>query len=58
MGSAGRILIIPKGKYDESETYELPPFVGKNVTGIARYYNSNLSQHSYTQWSDEEKEIR
>ena len=23
--------------------YELPPFVGDNVTGDPRYYNSNLS---------------
>ena len=42
---------------DEKEAYELPPFIGKNVTGIARYYNSNLSQHPYSQWSAEEKEL-
>ena len=41
---------------DENEAYELPPFVGKNVTGIARYYNSCLSQHPYSQWSEEEKQ--
>ena len=28
---------------DEEHTYSLPPFVGKNVTGDARYYNSCLS---------------
>lgn len=27
---------------DESVEYELPPFVGKKVTGDPRYYNSNL----------------
>lgn len=27
---------------DEGHSYSLPPFVGKNVTGDARYYNSNL----------------
>lgn len=26
----------------ESRTYELPPFVGREVTGDPRYYNSNL----------------
>lgn len=26
----------------ESQTYELPPFVGREVTGDPRYYNSNL----------------
>lgn len=41
---------------DENETYPLPPFIGKNVTGIERYYNSNLALHPYTRWSDAEKE--
>lgn len=27
---------------DEDAEYELPPFVGKKVTGDPRYYNSNL----------------
>ena len=29
---------------DESASFELPPFVGKEVTGDSRYYNSVLSQ--------------
>lgn len=28
---------------DPSEKYVLPDFIGKNVTGIKKYYNSNLS---------------
>lgn len=28
---------------DESEEYSLPPFLGKNVTGDSRYYNSMLT---------------
>lgn len=28
----------------EDEQYEIPPFIGKNVTGDPRYYNSNLSK--------------
>ena len=43
---------------DENEPYERPPFIGENVTGIARYYNSCLSEHPYSQWSDEEKEVK
>ncbi|MBR6757534.1 MAG: CYTH domain-containing protein [Bacteroidaceae bacterium] len=39
----------------EDVEYELPPFVGKNVTGIARYYNSNLAQRPFKQWSIEEQ---
>lgn len=39
----------------EEESYEKPPFLGQNVTGIARYYNSNLAIRPYSTWSDEEK---
>ena len=39
----------------EDESYDLPPFVGRNVTGIERYYNSCLAQRPYSMWSEEEK---
>jgi CYTH domain-containing protein len=32
------------------EAYEAPPFLGQEVTGDARYYNSYLSAHPYTKW--------
>ena len=34
----------------EDEAFERPPFVGEEVTGDVRYYNSYLTQHPYTQW--------
>lgn len=43
---------------DENEAYEKPSFIGDNVTGMARYYNSNIAQHPYSRWSDEEKSER
>lgn len=42
---------------DEDEPYDLPPYIGKCVTGIERYYNSNLALHPYSQWSNDEKEL-
>lgn len=39
----------------ENEHYDLPPFVGKNVTALPRYYNSCLTAHPYCNWSDKEK---
>ncbi len=27
---------------DDAEPYEIPDFIGENVTGVAAYYNSNL----------------
>lgn len=38
---------------DESEKPELPPWLGREVSGDARYFNSNLSQ---TPWSPEWEE--
>jgi adenylate cyclase len=33
---------------------ELPPWVGREVTGDRRYYNAWLSQHPFTGWSRDE----
>ena len=39
----------------EDETFEKPAFIGPEVTGDRRYYNSHLREHPYTKWikSDE-----
>lgn len=34
----------------EDEAYETPPFIGAEVTGDPRYYNSYLSSHPYSTW--------
>lgn len=36
------------------EAYERPAFLGREVTGDRRYYNSSLRQHPYKDWRDEE----
>jgi len=36
------------------EPYECPPFIGKEVTGDRRYYNSSLRANPYSLW----KEVR
>ncbi len=38
------------------ETYDQPPFVGKEVTGNRRYYNSHLRVNPFKMWSESEKE--
>ena len=37
------------------EAFEKPPFIGLEVTGDRRYYNSCLSLHPYRDWPDEDK---
>jgi len=34
----------------ETEEFSLPPWIGKEVTGDRRYYNSMLTKHPYTLW--------
>lgn len=34
----------------EDDVFELPSWVGQEVSGDARYYNSMLSKHPYSQW--------
>lgn len=38
---------------DENHTLELPDWVGKEVSDNPRYYNVNLAQNPYRQWSDQ-----
>jgi len=35
------------------ETVILPPWIGREVTGENRYYNSNLTLHPFRAWSQE-----
>ncbi len=34
----------------ENEAFEKPEWLGEEVTGDARYYNSMLMKHPYTKW--------
>ncbi len=35
---------------DEDEAFERPDWIGEEVSGDARYYNSNLAAHPYSSW--------
>ena len=35
---------------DENHQFELPPWIGSEVTGQDRYYNGTLAQHPYASW--------
>ena len=34
----------------EDQRFEKPPWIGEEVTGDPRYFNSNLVQHPYSEW--------
>lgn len=35
------------------EPFTKPPFIGREVTGDKRYYNSHLRAHPYSEWKEE-----
>jgi adenylate cyclase len=37
---------------DEQEAFAKPAWLGREVTGEARYYNASLSQNPYCNWKD------
>lgn len=37
------------------EEFATPVWLGREVTGERRFYNSHLRSHPYSEWSDEEK---
>lgn len=39
---------------EEGQVFSKPSWLGKEVTGITRYYNSMLSKHPFSKWSEKE----
>lgn len=37
----------------EGQQFEIPPWIGREVTGDARYYNANLVKNPFSAWKDE-----
>lgn len=40
---------------EEGEAIPQPDWLGDEVTGITRYYNSMISKHPYKDWSEDER---
>lgn len=40
----------------EDESFEVPSWIGQEVTHLERYYNMCLRKYPFSQWTDEEKE--
>lgn len=39
----------------EDEPFARPPWLGREVTDLARYYNSQLAERPYSRWSSDER---
>lgn len=51
LGDNAGLLVAEIELAGESETFELPDWVGEEVTHDARYFNSNLLVRPYSRWA-------
>ncbi len=52
-GGANSGLVLAEIELKSSdETFERPDWLGREVTGLPEYYNSQLSKKPYTRWND------
>lgn len=52
LGANAGLVVAEIELASEDEAFEKPDWVGREVTGDARYFNSNLIRHPYSQWKD------
>ena len=52
LGANAGLVVAEIELASEDEAFEKPDWIGREVTGEARYFNSNLIRHSYSQWKD------
>ena len=50
LGENNGLLIAEVELKNEDENFTKPEWLGEEVTGIAKYYNSNLSKHPFISW--------
>ena len=49
-------LVVAEVELDEEDqSFDHPHWLGKEVTGLKRYYNSMLSKHPFANWSTKEQ---
>jgi adenylate cyclase len=49
-GESAGLIVAEVELVSETQSIELPDWVGEEVTHDPRYYNSNLSKHPYRRW--------
>jgi len=50
-GENGGLIVAEVELQTENQAIALPNWIGEEVTGDSRYYNSNLVNHPYQCWS-------
>ena len=52
LGANAGLMVAEIELASEDEAFEKPDWLGREVTGDARYFNSNLIRQPYSQWKD------
>lgn len=53
---ANRGLVVAEIELETpDEAFDLPEWIGREVTGEVRYYNARLAEHPYREWSEEQR---
>jgi len=50
LGDNKGLIVAEVELLNEEETFEKPLWLGEEVTGIVKYYNSNISKHPFKNW--------
>ncbi|RMF19705.1 MAG: hypothetical protein D6760_12810 [Deltaproteobacteria bacterium] len=53
LGDNAPLMIAEIELGSEGETFETPPFVGREVTGDHRFTNAYLAEHPFRAWGEE-----
>jgi len=53
LGENAGLVVAEVELADEGDAVEMPVWIGREVTGDPRYYNSNLTVHPYRLWRHE-----
>jgi len=52
LGANAGLVVAEIELASEDEAFDQPDWIGREVTGDARYFNSNLIRQPYSQWKD------
>ena len=52
LGANAGLVVAEIELASEDEAFDKPDWIGREVTGDTRYFNSNLIRHPYSEWKD------
>ncbi|GLQ87106.1 CYTH domain-containing protein [Dyella flagellata] len=55
LGASSGLVVAELEMPEAHAAYPRPAWLGREVSSLARYYNVNLLEHPYSEWSDEER---